>query len=218
MIRALLFDLGDTLVSLDERRLRKKLKPFLSSLGISWHDFHFYRRSAYLLYSAGRISSDQEFVKLISFGLGLKKPLPLEIVRIYLDCIAFDRKNLRLLKELKKRYRLAILSNNVRSWVDYGIERFGLKGIFDALIISSDVKERKPHPAIYQAALRSLGLSGKECLFISNSLNQDLAMAKLFGMRTVWLRAEGEEKLFEPDFEIRELGEIISVVKRLEIE
>ena len=70
------------------------------------------------------------------------------------------------LSRLQSRYRLVVLSNGDQSFLDYLVrERVGWD--FDDVISVTSVGAFKPHPAVYRAAARELGIEVKECLMVS---------------------------------------------------
>ncbi|KAL7230671.1 hypothetical protein ACSBR2_009029 [Camellia fascicularis] len=81
---------------------------------------------------------------------------------------------LRLMDEAKDAgKKLAVCSAATKSSVVLclenliGIERF--KSL-DCFLAGDDVKEKKPDPSIYLTAAKKLGLSGKECLVVEDSI------------------------------------------------
>ncbi|MBI4174493.1 MAG: HAD family phosphatase [Candidatus Aenigmarchaeota archaeon] len=90
-----------------------------------------------------------------------------------------------IIKRLKKRYKLAVLSNtcepHIRSNRTKGIFR-----LFDAEVFSCDphVDVEKPGAKIYRICLKALKLKGKECVFIDDYA-ENLAPARKLGMRTI---------------------------------
>ena len=73
---------------------------------------------------------------------------------------------LAALSRLQSRYQLVVLSNGDPSFLDYLVkERVGWE--FDAVISVTSVGAFKPHPAVYRAAARELGLEVNECLMVS---------------------------------------------------
>lgn len=80
----------------------------------------------------------------------------------------------------------ALLSN---SWGnDYPREAFA--DLFDAVVISSEVRMRKPEERIYLHALAQLGLTPGECIFIDD-LEANVAAAEAVGMTGVHHRDPG---------------------------
>ena len=78
-----------------------------------------------------------------------------------------------------KGYRLVGLSNWSAEKFKLTRERYDLFKLFDDIIISGEVKTMKPDRAIFDIALRKIGLRAEECLFIDDSPNNVEAAAAL---------------------------------------
>ncbi len=100
--------------------------------------------------------------------------------------------NAALLRRLSVRRPLALVSN-----FDHGptahavLARHGLTGMFASIVISADFGRRKPHPAIFAAALRPLGVSAADAVFVGDSAADDVAGAHAAGVTAVWLNPRG---------------------------
>ncbi len=97
----------------------------------------------------------------------------------------------RTLAEIGLQYRLAILSNTRRATrADLALEltRLGIVRHFLAILTSSDIGWRKPHPLAFEAALSVLRTPATRTVMVGNDLEGDVAGAKAMGMRTVHFR------------------------------
>jgi putative hydrolase of the HAD superfamily len=104
--------------------------------------------------------------------------------------------------------RLAVISNTEDGRLDELLELVGLKEHFDLLIDSHVVGQRKPDAGIFQLTLARLGLEPREAVFIGDSYAHDALAALSVGMRAVLL----DPLDFYPDSlcpRIRTLGELI---------
>jgi epoxide hydrolase-like predicted phosphatase len=77
--------------------------------------------------------------------------------------------------------RTGLLSN---SWGEGRYERDRFAELFDAVVISGEVGLRKPEPAIYALAARSLGVEPSACVFVDD-FYANLEPAQELGMATV---------------------------------
>jgi beta-phosphoglucomutase len=68
-------------------------------------------------------------------------------------------------------YKLGVASNSVRGTVTEMMERSSLMPYLDALVSNEDVTHGKPHPEIYQEAMRRLGVTPDETLVIEDNEN-----------------------------------------------
>jgi putative hydrolase of the HAD superfamily len=88
----------------------------------------------------------------------------------------------------------------------------------DAIVLSSDVGKRKPHPAMFERALAELDAGPDEALFVGDRLDADVLGASRVGMRTVqalWFRADDVHVDVEPDFQAFTQMDVLNVVDRL---
>jgi HAD superfamily hydrolase (TIGR01509 family) len=96
--------------------------------------------------------------------------------------------------ELKKSYRLGIVTNGTGSWQHDKIEALGIKSLFsdEAVIISEDVGYEKPAPEIYEKALACTNTAPEEALFVGDSWKNDVQGPIRIGMKAIWLNKKGE--------------------------
>lgn len=113
---------------------------------------------------------------------------------------------------LKKRYRLAVISN-IDDDLFAGTRK--LLGVeFDAVITAEQAKSYKPSIHNFQLALEKLAISSTELLHAGQSVYHDVIPAKSLGISTVWVNrksarpgvgavrsAEGSPDLEVPDME-----------------
>lgn len=126
-----------------------------------------------------------------------------------------------LLEALRNRgLRLALVSNTASpEWLLQPVlERQGLVERVDAIVLSSEVGKRKPHPAIFERALSELDVRSDEALFVGDRLDADVFGASRVGMRTVqalWFRADDVQVEAEPDYQAFTQMDVLNVVDRL---
>lgn len=109
---------------------------------------------------------------------------------------------IELLQELKKRYKIYLLSNTNQIHYDqYGRmlrERFGLNDlseVFDKAYYSHEVGMRKPDAEVFEFVLNANAAEANETLFIDDSI-QHIEGAKRIGLETYHLREEDILGLF----------------------
>jgi putative hydrolase of the HAD superfamily len=94
----------------------------------------------------------------------------------------------------------------------------GLADRLDTAVFSSEVGKRKPHPAIFEAALEALGVEPGRALFVGDRRFEDIRGAKEVGMATVlayWFRADDDERGREPDYEAFTQMDVLNIVRRM---
>lgn len=121
-----------------------------------------------------------------------------------------------VLAALRKGRRLGVVSN-----FDYTptarliLEREGLSGFFETVVVSDEIGWRKPKAVIFETALRRLGVGAEEALFVGDRADIDVAGAQAVGMAAAWINRDGAALPAgapPPDFEIRDLKELEAVL------
>ena len=133
--------------------------------------------------------------------------------------------NIKIIKEIKKEYKVGLITNFVYEWIKKVFKVEGIDDLFDIVIVSSKVGARKPTAEIFYTALKSFLIKPSEAVFVSDNLCGDLIYAKGCGIKTIWLdkgiknkwkKKEREiAKLFQPDATIKNLTEITSIIKKM---
>lgn len=121
-------------------------------------------------------------------------------------------------KRLAKKYRLGLLSNFDDSKTGWQImDDTGLRDLFEAIIISADLKLRKPNPKIFERMLTMLKLTAPEVLFVGDTPLHDIGGAKSVGMSAAWISRHAlamPEGIATPDYIIRDLAELPDLLDR----
>lgn len=85
---------------------------------------------------------------------------------------------------------VVIVSNHV--WrLNEIVEELGLGGYVDHVVNSARVGYRKPHPAIYGAALDVSGVPAEETVMVGDSVGHDVRGAERAGLHGVYLNRSG---------------------------
>jgi len=99
------------------------------------------------------------------------------------------------------------------------LEESELLEYFEVVVISGEIGYRKPHPRIFQHALKRLGVKPWEAVHVGNSVREDVAGAKGVGMWAIWVRDEGEGGVVgvQPDVVVDSIAEVPRAVRLLEL-
>jgi HAD superfamily hydrolase (TIGR01662 family) len=139
-----------------------------------------------------------------------------EIVREWAACQHFFLYDdvAPVLQDLGARgIKLGLISNSHRCLASFQ-QHFELHGLIAAAVSSSDHGFLKPHPSIFEAALRLVGVRPEEAVMVGDSLAHDIEGARRAGMRGVLVRrAQHEGSHGDPDVPvIRSLMELPSLL------
>ena len=118
-----------------------------------------------------------------------------------------------VLRQLHKRgLRLGLISNTHRCLESFQ-SHFELGPFITGAVSSSDHGYMKPHPSIFHAALRELGVTAGEAVMVGDSIRHDVAGARQLGMRAVLLVRSGQAEAPVADVPvIGSLAELPAVV------
>jgi 2-haloacid dehalogenase len=100
-------------------------------------------------------------------------------------------------------WKLAILSNTDRDFIDASMERIGVP--FEFAIVASELGSYKPGSRHWQAFEERTGGQLEAHVHVAASLYHDIAPASTLGLRTVWINRLGEEAEPQPDAELHSL-------------
>ena len=92
--------------------------------------------------------------------------------------------NVKLIKPLKKRYKLYGLTNWSAETLPIAMERYSFFKDLDGIIVSGDEKIVKPNPKIYEILLDRYNLEAESSLFIDDNAD-NIETAKKIGFKTV---------------------------------
>ena len=107
-----------------------------------------------------------------------------KIEKDYLDTIELSDGFLGFIKAVRKKYKLAIISNDSSRWSEYLREKFDINQYFDVISISGDLKIRKPDERIFRLTIEKLAVKAEDCLYIDDRRGY-LGAARKVGMNTI---------------------------------
>lgn len=129
-----------------------------------------------------------------------------------------------LLEALRDRdLKVGLVSNAVDppALLHRDLEQMGIAQRLDVAVFSSEVGWRKPHPAIFARALEAVGVEPGQTLFVGDTLATDIAGASALGMHTcqaLWFRADEDDRAPEPEFRAFTQMDVMTAVGRLQMQ
>ena len=94
-----------------------------------------------------------------------------------------------MLRRLKTKYKLVILSNVDRASFARSNERLGVE--FDNIFTAEDIRSYKPDPRNFAFMLQNLDCEKSEILHVAQSLFHDINPASEAGLDTAWIDRQG---------------------------
>lgn len=114
-----------------------------------------------------------------------------------------------------ENYKLGIVSNNSRETVEFGLKQLKMENLFEVIVTSEDVSEKKPSPEGLFKAMTLLGAAPEACLFIGDSAN-DILAGNRAGVESVlvgWSLMEPQQiEYLEPDYTIEKPSDLLSLI------
>ncbi len=93
------------------------------------------------------------------------------------------------------------------------LERGGLWDLFASHCFSYDLGTRKPSPGMVRKALSDLDVEPERAVMVGDRKNVDVAVGRMAGLRTVWLRSAHDQGP-RPDAIIERLADLSEVIDR----
>ena len=165
MFKAVIFDLGNVLVDFDHNIAAKKMSLLCGRSPEEIFNF-FFDSELTGLFEEGKIPPDEFFFR-IKAELNLKLSYN-EFLPIWNEIFFLSDKNhavYNLIKNLKSNYKVALLSNINILHFDYIKNNFPVFDVFHKLLLSFELKLKKPDPLIYKKALDILSVLPEETFY-----------------------------------------------------
>ena len=127
----------------------------------------------------------------------------------------------KTLKRLKKKYRLAAVSDGQSAWAYAELNAVGLSDCFDPLLVSGDYGYRKPDGRLFKKAVKRMDMKPHEVVFIGNDLYRDIYGAGKAGLRTVFFESnQGDHTYAEAkaDRTIRRFADLEAAIRSIAAE
>ena len=181
-IRAVIFDLGGVLVRTEDRTPRTRLADRLRLTYNELSALIFDSPSAHQAMK-GEITAAEHW-EAVQEALGVPQD---EFVKTKLDFWGGDRLDENLvnyLRELRPRYKTALLSNawdDLRQMIE---EEWKIDDAFDEIIISAEIGLVKPDARIYQRMIADLDVVPAETVFVDD-FPENIAGARSQGLHAI---------------------------------
>ena len=207
MVRAVLFDLDDTLFD-HGGSARAALQAVRAAhacfAGVPFDDFERtharFLEELHLEVLAGRLALDdarrERFRRLLAaLELDARPALADAIAASYRDEYMMARRAfdgaVALLEAVRARARVGIVTNNLHAEQADKLRVCGLDRLVDALVVSEEAGVSKPDPAIFALALDRLEVSPADAVMIGDSWENDVVGARRAGIDGIWFNPAG---------------------------
>ncbi len=125
-----------------------------------------------------------------TFWMLSAKQLRIPMKQLFGEFMSFPRLQtdvVGIARGLRRRYPLAMLTDQIRSWHIPLMKQFRLNGMFSTVVTSYEERLSKPDPRIFLRLVDRLSADPKECLLIDDR-PANLVPANAMGMATILFR------------------------------
>jgi putative hydrolase of the HAD superfamily len=237
IIRAIVFDYGNTLIQFGREQLDAYDAILASALESRYGAFDHEQFRA--LRMAARMSPyegnpptyrENDFAGVTAalvqglYGLLPEPDVLKELLRMrleaFIEVVTVEEHVHQLLERLRKRYALGLLSNYPDGHaIRVSLERTGLAPYFQSIVVSGEAGFVKPHPLVFAMSMAELGVRADEILFVGDNWLADVQGAKRSGMQMAHMRRWEPPEQFapavsdhSPDAEIWHLKELVPLL------
>ena len=180
-IDAIIFDLGNVLVHVDEQRCADRCAKLTGKTAVEVLDY-FRRTSHATEFALGKLTRRQ-FARVVSKDLGFAGGYE-EFASVWCEIFTGIEPMIALAESLRTRRPRVILSNTNALHIDYIAAHFPWFNEFDDRVLSYEVGLLKPDAAIFEHTLRKCGLEASRAAFIDD-LAPNVEAARRLGLQAI---------------------------------
>lgn len=195
MIKAVVFDLDDTLIA-EKDYIKSGFKVVSKKFSDRYklNEYEVFKNMMMLFEQ----STKNVFNRLFeNFNIEYSKENILEFIKIYrehMPDIQFFDDVIPTLNELKsKGYKLGIITDGYKETQNKKIEALNCKEIFDEIIITDELGKEfwKPNEKSYKLMVEKLGIEFNEMIYIGDNVTKDFITANKLGIETIHIFRKG---------------------------
>jgi len=181
-VRAVIFDFGRVIADFDINRFIARIAAHSPLRGEEIGQKFSLGSAVAVRYETGLITSEEffrEITSIASLTMGRE-----DFIRAYTDIFTPKPETFALVRALKGRYALGLLSNTNAWHYEYGIRPVSIFPLFDAVTLSFEVRAMKPDRRIYEDILAKLRLPADACVYIDD-IAQYVDAGRALGLRAI---------------------------------
>jgi phosphoglycolate phosphatase len=123
-----------------------------------------------------------------------------------------------VLQQLKRRYRLGLVTSGDRERVESQLRGFALLRTFRARVCGGETERNKPDPGPLQAVLERMKLDAEECVYVGDT-PEDVAMSRGAGVRAIAVLGpfptEKRLRAAKPEFLLERIADLPGLLQTL---
>ncbi len=182
MYKAVVFDLGNVLLKFDYQIIIDSINKIEKGLGDKFAQLYYDNYHLHEQLEKDDISV-QDFTNIMLTWLDNKITAE-KFYHIYSDMFTPNNDVIELLPKIKLNYKLFLLSNTNYIHQKYGWQQYEFLKYFDKLILSQEIKARKPEEEIFKKAQEIISCKPAE-IFFTDDVAEYVEAAKKSGWDAV---------------------------------
>jgi len=188
MVKAIIFDCWGTLFG----HQSKKPHPFskiAKRVGKSMKDYEFIKifEKQFMLKKHNKLEIPIKEL-LNELNIEYTNELVDELKKILKEALNYQKdfpETLKVLNELKKDYKIGLISNTFYQSFEELEQKFKMQEIFNVVLKSYETKILKPDPKIFELMVKKLGVRKEDVFMVGDSLKDDVRAAEKFGIKGI---------------------------------
>lgn len=163
---AIVFDLGQVIVPFDYKFFVEKVNKHKPGIGEKFLELYKANYQIHRDFEKGKIPEEIFISQMLGY---LDNVIDGEtFCKYWSDIFSVDERIVLLLSQLKKNYKLYLISNTNSIHKTYGFQHYEFLKLFDQLFLSHEVGFIKPEKEIYQTVEKVSGFPPEEHIFIDD--------------------------------------------------
>lgn len=186
MIRAVIFDLWDTLLHPKDWNSIRIAQEILGRQDMPYEEF---KRDFSSAFMTQKLSSFEEMCEYVCSQFGAENGKAKDLLLTWYE----ERKRVELypetmevLEALSRNYKIGLLSN-ASMYTEEVLKDTNLSGRFDTIVISYMVGMLKPDERIYREMLRRIGVNAEDAMMVGDNYVDDVEGPEKVGIRGILL-------------------------------
>lgn len=219
----IMLDIDNTLLDFNEAE-KYALKKTCEDVGYPYSDkfkeeYEYYNHKLWQSLEMGEIDmqtlKSRRFIELVEkYQIGTSHTQMSELYMMHLGEATFEIEGAYALCKMLSQYcKLVTMTNGISKVQRSRFERSRLGKWISKQFISEEIGCSKPDPAIFEYALKDLGITDKsKVLMVGDSLSSDMQGGLYAGIDTCFFNPKGLRKAIDVTYEVKKLEEIIPIV------
>jgi len=148
-----------------------------------------------------------------------------DVFRNHKPAIKLPSASKQILADLKKQYKLGLVTDGWLPAQEYKVKAFGIDKFFDCIIYTDKLgtENWKPSPKAYEKLLAELDVTAAESVYVGDNLTKDFISPNKMGFKTIRIVRPNRIHLepapsleAEPQYEINSIAKLTDLLRKID--